>query len=211
MRNHTKTECGHKQHPDWNNSSLPWHESVKGKAWIKSEAKHLYYDKKLKSGGEGYESWTPNFSKPNTTKIESLYEDTDDSMMEETEDYFSAIGVTTDHTTPFTRPHTQNETVFKSVNYRSLLDSGATNADYVSENFCSELQDIAGYKPTKLTKIKVNSAILGSSVTIDKQIKFAIKLTSEDGKGHTFIIEARVAPIPYDLIIGYREAVYQKV
>ena len=102
----------------------------------------------------------------------------------------------------YTIPQTQNKTVCKSVNYRSLLDSGATNADYVSENFCSELQDIAGYKPTKLTKTKVNSAFLGSSVTIDKQIKFAIRLTSEDGKEHMLNIEARVALIPYDLIIG---------
>ena len=115
MRNHTKTECELKPHPDWNNSSQTWHESVKGKAWIKAGAKHLYFDKKLKIGAEGYESWSPTFSKPKTTKSESLYEDTDDSIMEETEDYFSAIGVTTDHTTPFTIPHTQNETVFKSV------------------------------------------------------------------------------------------------
>jgi len=40
MNNHKKPDCLHKDHPDFNRESKPWKDSLKGKAWIRSGARH---------------------------------------------------------------------------------------------------------------------------------------------------------------------------
>ena len=230
---HPGVECALKQHPDYNNTDLPWNKSVKGLAWREQGWYQLPYNRTLDPNAK----WTPpplptSNKKPRFTKGNKSWKKDDNG--EEISYYHSRFMHKSQPIKKACVPHVEQHifslassiTSLVNVNtntdqsvtvpffviskgckveVNALIDTGALHSNYISERLAEILQE-NGNDGCKCST-NICSPVNDSCLVNPNNLKFSFQLLHEKANINT-PITAVILASNYDLIIG-RETLKQ--
>jgi hypothetical protein len=192
---HKRKNCTNKQHEDYNPLDIPWKNSVGGKKW------------ELK--GWSFIPTAKNIE--NRIKNESARHD--NNPLKGTIQYLNALN-DDDTSSSFTLPMTAYVTDEVNIKTNVLLDTGALQGNYVSDQVAKELITMGA--PVKNCNVTVTSCFKDDStaivnnnkavvkVAVDKVIKFKLRFKHELSNEYENIslTACVVNNLSYDVIIG---------